>query len=165
MRKVAVASLIVFTLALTACGQSSEPAPTTPPAATQAAAPAPPAPSAEEMQAIVATLPAPLNEASYENGRRVFAQCRSCHLVEKGAGNRVGPNLHDTYGKPAAQVADFRYSPAMQSANVTWDFDTLDRYLTRPRDVVPGTLMVFAGFRKPEVRRDVIAYVAAHSKE
>ncbi|MBL8551205.1 MAG: cytochrome c family protein [Hyphomonadaceae bacterium] len=164
--RIAIAAAVAVTLALGACGQSSEPASAPAPAA-QATAPQPaaaPGPSAEELQALVAALPAPLNEGNYENGRRVFAQCRSCHVVEKGGGNRVGPNLHDTYGHPSGRAPDFRYSPAMANAGVTWDFATLDRYLTRPRDVVPGTLMVFAGLRKPEDRRDVIAYIAAESQ-
>ena len=158
----------LLALACAACGQSPEtqtPEPqTTATTTTDAPAAAAAAPTPEEVQALVASLPAPLNAADYENGRRVFAQCRSCHLVEAGAGNRVGPNLHDAFGNPSGHAPNFRYSPAMQSANLTWDFPTLDRYLEHPREVVPGTLMIFAGLRKPEDRRDVIAYIAAESK-
>jgi cytochrome c len=79
-------------LALAACGpsqpESSVPAPAAAPEA-----------SSEEMQARIADLPAPYNEASYEGGRRVFAQCRSCHTIEAGGGNRVGPNLHGVFGR------------------------------------------------------------------
>jgi cytochrome c len=116
------------------------------------------------MQVQIAALPAPLNAADYENGRRVFAQCRSCHVIEAGAGNRVGPNLHGVFGRASAQAPNFRYSPAMQGAHLTWDAPTLDHYLENPRAAVPNTLMVFAGVRKPEDRRDLIAYLAVESK-
>jgi cytochrome c len=52
----------------------------------------------------------------------------------------------------------------MKTANLTWDATTLDRYLENPRAAVPGTNMAFAGLRKPEDRRDVIAYIAVESQ-
>jgi cytochrome c len=156
--------IALIALACAACGQPASDTQT--PAAPAASAPAPaPERSDAELQAAVAALPAPLNEASYANGARVFAQCRSCHVIEAGAGNRVGPNLHGVFGRKAAQAASFRYSPAMQSSGLTWDQPTLDRYLENPRAAVPGGIMVFAGVRKPEDRRDLVAYLAVNSKE
>ena len=45
-----------------------------------------------------ADLPAPYNTADYARGRRTFKLCVSCHLVEEGAGHRVGPKLHGFFG-------------------------------------------------------------------
>jgi cytochrome c len=158
-----VLTAALFVLALAACGQSAQAPPTEAQvASTPAAAPA--APSDAEMQAKVAALPAPLNAADYQNGMRVFAQCRSCHVIEEGAGNRVGPNLHGVFGRHSASVTSFSYSPAMRSANLTWDEPTLERYLDNPRAVVPGTLMLFVGVHKPEDRRDLIAFLAVNSQ-
>ena len=76
--------LTVLAMALSACGPS-------PPAPSQTpqSAPAQQAetPDAAALQAAVAALPAPYNEASYEAGRRVFAQCRSCHTIDAGGAN------------------------------------------------------------------------------
>jgi cytochrome c len=43
---------------------------------------------------------------------------------------------------------------------LTWDAATLDRYLTHPRQVVPGTLMTFPGLNDAQQRGDVIAYLS-----
>jgi cytochrome c len=138
-----------------ACG-----APSSAPQAQTSAAPASPAASDAEMQAAVAALPAPLSAATYARGRSVFGQCRSCHFVEAGAGDSIGPNLHEVFGRRSGTGRNFRYSPAMRNAGLTWDAATLDRYLENPRATVPGTLMVFAGVQRPEDRRDVIAFLA-----
>jgi len=46
-----------------------------------------------------------------------------------------------------------------RAANLTWDTATLDRYLTDPRGVVPGTKMTYAGLRDEQKRHDLIAYL------
>ena len=38
---------------------------------------------------------------------------------------------------------------------------TLDRYLTAPREVVPGTLMSYPGLKDEHDRSDLIAYLAS----
>jgi cytochrome c len=47
----------------------------------------------------------------------------------------------------------------MKKKAVTWDDATLDKYLKDPRAFAPGTKMTFAGLRKPEERRQVIAFL------
>lgn len=160
MRFIAAAAL---TLALAACGQPSGDAKDDAPPAAKAAAVQEYTP--EQNAAAIAALPAPLNTANYENGRRVFAQCRSCHVVAANGRNGVGPNLHGVMGATTGGHAPgFNYSPAMRNANLTWDFATLDRYLERPMAVVPGGRMAFVGLRNPDDRRDVIAYIAVESQ-
>jgi cytochrome c2 len=51
--------------------------------------------------------------ASVENGARIFRRCQSCHTVDEGGRNMVGPNLHGVFGREAGHKEDFRYSPAM----------------------------------------------------
>jgi cytochrome c len=91
-------------------------------------------------------------------GEKVFAQCRACHVTEKGV-NRVGPSLHGIIGRKSGSVPGFKYSKANQSANVVWTEETLYRYLENPRKFIPGTTMAFAGLRNPQQRADVIAYL------
>jgi len=92
-------------------------------------------------------------------GQKVFHQvCAICHDVAQGR-NRIGPSLFDIVGRKTGQVAGFHYSAANKKAELTWDAATLDKYLTNPRAVVPGTTMTYAGLKDAHKRADLIAYL------
>ncbi len=98
-----------------------------------------------------------------EAGRTVYNQCRACHTIEAGGRNGVGPNLHAVVGRRAGAVEGFRYSAPMRTAaegGLTWTPENLDRYLTNPKDLVPGGSMAFAGLRNEQQRKDLIAWMA-----
>src|SRR5258707_875350 len=59
----------------------------------------------------------------------------------------------------SASYPDFTYSDAMRKADRTWDDQTLDAYLTRGRDLVPGNKMLFAGLENEQDRLNLIAYL------
>ena len=159
-------AIVFASLALAACGNPSAPAPTPETASTAAPANAPQAKTPEQITALVASLPAPYNAGDYENGKRVFAQCRSCHTVEAGAPNRVGPHLYGVFGRPAGSVTDFKnYSAGLKASGIVWDAAKLDTWVTNPRDVVPVNNMVFPGVRKDTDRRDLIAYLKAETSD
>ena len=42
---------------------------------------------------------------------------------------------------------------------LTWDDDTLDKFLTKPKKFLKGTKMGFPGLKKDDQRADVIAYL------
>lgn len=151
-------SPVAIVLALAACGPSEVPS-------TASQAPAAPQPSAEELQAAIAALPAPYNEANYEAGRRVFAQCRSCHVIQAGAPHRVGPNLHGVFGREIGAAEGFTYSQAVQDADFVWDAAHLDHWLQNPQTFLPGNRMAFAGVRDETQRRDLIAYLMVEAAE
>ncbi|CAN1568283.1 COG3474 Cytochrome c2 [Caulobacteraceae bacterium] len=133
------------------------------PAASPAApAPAAPRPSPEDAK-ILASLPTPYNEGDLANGRRQFAKCRSCHVIEKGGDNRVGPALHGIFGRTAGTAAGFAYSPALKGAGFVWDGGKLDRWLADPKGFLPGNRMTFIGLKQEKDRRDVIAYIKVES--
>jgi cytochrome c len=93
-------------------------------------------------------------------GQQVFqAQCAACHSTKPGVA-LFGPSLADVYGKPAAGMKGYAYSPALTNAHLTWTADALDKFLTAPQTDVPGTKMPFAGLSDPAQRADVIAYLA-----
>jgi len=155
-------SLVMLLAAvLAACG------PSTPEGTNSASTPAPAAtaPSGQEMQARIAALAPPYNEASYDAGRRVFAQCRSCHTLDEGAGHRVGPNLHGVFGREAGTAAGFNYSPALRDADFVWNAQQLDHWLQNPQTFLPGNRMAFAGVRDAAQRRDVIAYLMVETAD
>jgi cytochrome c len=92
------------------------------------------------------------------NGAKVFAQCKACHVTDKGV-NKVGPSLHGIVGRKSGTVAGFNYSTANKNSGVTWTEATLFTYLENPRKFMPGTKMAFAGLKNPQQRADVIAYL------
>lgn len=138
------------TLALAGCGEGET---------SQANAPARPAPTAAEKAALLAALPAPYHQADLENGRRVFARCRSCHTVTEGGPNMTGPNLYGVFGRPAGSQPKYSYSTAVKNAGFVWDAERLDHWLENPRTFLRGTKMSFPGIPDATDRRDVIAYL------
>ncbi len=103
-----------------------------------------------------AAAPAPNSAA---RGKVIFLRCAACHAITAGAPGKVGPNLQGVVGRASGSVPRFTYSPAMRRVSLRWDDATLDRWLTRPAAVVPGTSMVFAGLPNPVDRQAVIAYL------
>ena len=140
-------------LAIAACGQPA-PEPAASDAATTAAAATPAATPAPAVTTSGAATPA----AAVAAAPAAFGQCKVCHSVEKGK-HGVGPSLAGVYGTKAAEIADYKFSPAMQKSGLTWDDATLDRYLAAPMKVVPGTKMSFAGLADPAKRAEIIAYM------
>ena len=92
-------------------------------------------------------------------GKAIFNRCKICHTLEAGAGNRVGPNLHGVIGRKAGTTDGFAYSEAMKSSGVTWDDETLGKYLQDPKNFVPGNKMAFPGIADPAQLADLLAYL------
>ncbi|MCB2076434.1 MAG: c-type cytochrome [Novosphingobium sp.] len=86
-----------------------------------------------------------------------FNQCRSCHAVEPGR-KGIGPDLHGIVGRKAAMAEGFNYSDALKNSGLTWDRETLDKWIESPMKLVPGTRMV-VGIPNPEARKDIIDYL------
>ena len=94
-------------------------------------------------------------------GARVFrSQCSICHSPQPGR-NIIGPSLFGVVGRHSGIIPDFHYSSANRASGLVWNPPTLDRYLTAPREVVPGTLMSYPGLKDEHDRSDLIAYLAS----
>lgn len=141
---------------LAACGGQGGGGESAPAAAPEAAAPEI---SAEQKQALLASLPAPYNTADLENGRRKFGMCRSCHTIAPGGANLTGPNLHGVFGRKAGALETYNYSDVVKTAGFVWDAEHLDKWLAEPRTFLPGTKMSFAGLKNEKDRVDLIAYL------
>lgn len=106
------------------------------------------------------SLAALLAEADPAKGEAIFAKCMSCHTVDAGGKNGIGPNLHGIMGQPiGSHVAGFAYSDALKSHGGAWDFESMDAWLKSPKAFVSGTKMTFAGLGKPEDRAAMIVYL------
>jgi cytochrome c len=110
--------------------------------------------------AAAAPLSAPVQAADAAAGETVFRRlCAACHIVTAEGRRGVGPTVFGVVGRKAGSVEGFRYSAAKRDATLVWTPETLDPYLTNPREFMPGTTMAFAGIRSAEDRANVIAYL------
>lgn len=164
---------VASTLMLVACGGGDAPSETTSTNTaasdtTTAAAPATPAtpattPVEAEPSEAFAALPEPYKSADYNRGRRTFKLCQSCHTLNEGGQNLVGPNLYGMFGRDIGAVEGYTYSKAVQDSDIVWTPEILGEWLESPRNFLPGNKMSFAGVRKPEDRTAVIAYIMAET--
>ena len=92
-------------------------------------------------------------------GERLAMQCRACHGLEAGTGHMLGPSLYGFFGQKAGSAEGFRYSAALTESNFSWTPGALDAWLAQPAVFLPGNSMAFAGLRKADDRRAVIAYL------
>lgn len=92
-------------------------------------------------------------------GEKVFKKCKACHTIEQGGKNKIGPNLFGIVGKKSGSAEGYKYSKAMENADLTWDEATLNEYLKKPKALVKGTKMSFAGLKKESDRDNLIAYL------
>jgi cytochrome c len=101
-----------------------------------------------------------LAHADVEKGKNVARQCQACHTLAKGEPNRVGPNLYNIVGDERGKGKNgFNFSQAMKAKGGEWSYDELNKFLTNPREYIPGTAMTFAGISNDQQRADVIAYL------
>jgi cytochrome c len=96
-------------------------------------------------------------------GEKVFRQCKACHSLEEGK-KGVGPSLHGLIGRQSGSLEGFAYSPAMKAAGVTWNEENLTKYIADPKGFVAGNKMAFAGVKKEEDLKNVVAYLLGAAK-
>jgi cytochrome c len=106
--------------------------------------------------ALIAIAATPAIAADAAHGKVVFQTCAACHSDKPDA---IGPSLKGVYGRKAGSLEDFRYSPAMQRAGITWDDANLHAYIKDPQAKVKGNRMPFGGLSSDADIDDVIAYL------
>ena len=103
-----------------------------------------------------------LQTADAARGENIFHRCQSCHNVDNGGANGLGPNLWGTVGNTIAHRPDFSYSDVLKNHGGRWDWDTLSAWLHSPSRFAPGTKMTFAGLSDPQDRADVLLFLNQH---
>jgi cytochrome c len=107
--------------------------------------------------AMAATEPA----AAASDGEVKFNNhCRTCHTMKKDD-NRMGPSLHDIFGKKAGVSAGYpNYSHGLKNSDIVWDEKTLDQFIANPDSVVANNNMKpYKGITDKAVRAAIVEYM------
>ncbi|NQV84000.1 MAG: cytochrome c family protein [Rhodospirillales bacterium] len=108
--------------------------------------------------ALTLTSGAAMASGDATKGKKVFNKCKACHSTEAGK-KKIGPSMFGVVGRKAGTAEGFRFSDAMKDSGLTWNEDTLEKFLKKPKKLVKGTKMSFAGLKKESQIEDVIAYM------
>lgn len=126
-----------------------------------------PAPAAEAPAAATAEpIATRLASADVAKGEASFKKCSTCHTVDNGGPNRVGPNLYNVVGGPKAHIDGFAYSGVLADAGKAgqkWGFEELDKFIENPKAYMAGTKMAFAGIKDAKERADLIKFLHGKS--
>jgi len=100
--------------------------------------------------AVLLTAMSPAHAQAAPAANAFFAQrCQMCHSVDPAKKVGIGPNLSGVVGRKAS--------------NLVWTPANLDKYLTSPFKLVPGTRMVIS-VPDAKQRADLIAWLSAQKK-
>ena len=107
-----------------------------------------------------AGIDAALASADVKKGEQSFKKCQSCHTINSGGANGIGPNLYGIAGDKVAEGrGGFAFSDDLKKKGGSWDAASLDAWLKSPKAVAAGTKMTFAGLPDQQERANVIAYL------
>jgi cytochrome c len=91
--------------------------------------------------------------------RQAFVACQACHALAKDTGTKPGPQLLGLIGRPVAGDPAFDYSPALRTARdkgEVWTKESLDKFLSDPQEMYPGTWMGSPPIRDAKTRADLL---------
>lgn len=97
--------------------------------------------------------------ADITTGEKLSKACAACHSFDKGGANKVGPNLWGVVGSSKGHVSSFGYSDGMLAKGGNWDYDSLNKFLWKPKKYIDGTKMNYVGIKKSEDRAAMIAWL------
>eukprot|EP01095_Lingulamoeba_sp_RSL-Kostka_P015619 TRINITY_DN7244_c2_g1_i1.p1 TRINITY_DN7244_c2_g1~~TRINITY_DN7244_c2_g1_i1.p1 ORF type:complete len:109 (-),score=38.01 TRINITY_DN7244_c2_g1_i1:194-520(-) len=104
-------------------------------------------------------------QGNVDKGAKLFkTRCSQCHTYGAGEPHKQGPNLHGLLGRTAGTTEGFSYTAANKNSGIVWSEDELFKYLHNPKKYIKGTKMNFAGFKKPQDRADVIAFLKENTQ-
>jgi cytochrome c len=98
------------------------------------------------------------------DGATYFSQhCQMCHTNSAGDRNGAGPNLYGVGNRKAGTNPNFGYSSALKNSKLVWTQKNLDKFLTMPGAMVPGTMMVVS-IPDAGQRQSLVAYLMSLKK-
>ncbi|MEO8726077.1 MAG: c-type cytochrome [Acidobacteriaceae bacterium] len=103
-----------------------------------------------------ALFPRASKAADDTRGQAAFEKrCTGCHAMNE---DKEGPRLQGLFGRHAGSVSSFHYSDALKNSNVSWEEESLNKWLKDPDSLVPDNDMAFHVSDEKE-RSDIIAYL------
>jgi len=93
--------------------------------------------------------------------KKSFKKCVSCHTIEEGGKNKMGPNLWNIMNRGIGKMENYKYSKkfsAWAKKNTMWTPVLMDQWLTKSKSMVKGTKMNFRE-RKESKRAATIVYL------
>jgi cytochrome c len=101
----------------------------------------------------------PIPPAEPPDGAKLFrAQCATCHSLSAADPPRQGPNLAHVIGRKIGSVEGYKFTPGYREADAAWDPERLDKYLTNPQAMFPGSIMAYRQ-SNPNTRKAIIDYL------
>src|SRR6266851_7856296 len=92
-------------------------------------------------------------------GERMYRGCVACHSLEPNR-NMTGPSLAEVWNRKSGSLPSFpRYSPALKSAGIIWNDDTLEEWIKDPQHFIPENTMTFPGMKDAGQRADLLAFL------
>ena len=73
-------------------------------------------------------------------------------------------NLFGVVGRKAASVAGFEYSEDLRKSGVVWDEAIIDKFITAPKKLFPGTRMELPGVEDVKTRTGIVRYLRSLSQ-
>ena len=93
--------------------------------------------------------------------KKSFKKCVSCHTIEEGGKNKMGPNRWKIMNRGIGKMENYKYSKkfsAWAKKNTMWTPVLMDEWLTKSKSMVKGTRMNFRE-RKESKRAATIVYL------
>lgn len=97
--------------------------------------------------------------ADITKGQKLSRACAACHSFDQGGSNGIGPNLWGVFGRAKASKGDFAYSDALKGLGGSWDEESLNGFLWKPKKYAAGTKMNYIGLKKTEDRAAMVAWL------
>lgn len=98
-------------------------------------------------------------DAPPPDGARLFRnQCATCHTLSATEPQRQGPTLEHVFGRKIGSIDTYKYTSGYRESDGVWDEATLDKYLTNPSAMFPGSTMAYRQ-ANPVTRQAIIAYL------
>ena len=95
--------------------------------------------------------------------RKLFeTTCTPCHNYDKGGEPDMYGltlNLYGVVGRKSASVVRFQYSEDLRKSDIAWDEAIIDKFITAPKKLFPGTRMELPGVEDVRTRTGIIRYL------
>lgn len=106
-----------------------------------------------------ATAQMPIPDATPPDGAKLFRnQCATCHTLHASEPKRQGPTLEHVYDRKIGSIEDYAYTAGYRESDETWTAENLDKYLTNPAAMFPGSTMAYRQ-ANATTRQTIIAYL------